>query len=146
VTVYLPWVDRAPAQVDEHRSTAVPGSETVLLVDDDAAVRAVAQKALMAVGYHVVAVEGGLQALVELQRRAGAVDLLLTDVVMPGLSGPDLASRALSEYPRIRVLFMSGYQDETIARHGVLADGVQFIAKPYRLDALRAKVRAVLDA
>jgi two-component system, cell cycle sensor histidine kinase and response regulator CckA len=105
----------------------------------------VVRRVLAFAGYQVLTAEHGDDALRVLREHHGQVDLLLTDVVMPGLNGSELARRVAAIYPALRVLFTSGYADDAIARHGVLVQGVQFIAKPYSLQALAAKVREVLD-
>ena len=144
-TIVLPWTTPAvPSPAPPPRSLAV-GHETILVVDDNREIREVVDRVLAFAGYQVLTAEHGEDALRVLREHGGQVDLLLTDVVMPGLNGGELARRVAVSHPALRVLFTSGYADDAIARHGVLAQGVEFIAKPYSLQALAAKVREVLD-
>ena len=122
------------------------GSETVLLAEDEPAVRAIAQQALERHGYTVLAAPSGAAALALAAQHAATIDLLLTDVVMPGMSGRDLADRLTAQRPGIRVLYISGYTDNAIVRHGMLEPGLAYLQKPFRPHALVRKVREVLDA
>ncbi|HEV8304399.1 MAG TPA: response regulator [Gemmatimonadales bacterium] len=146
--VYLPRVDE-PAEPLEAPSTARPqnlrGTERILLVEDESAVRAVTRQLLQRNGYTVIeAPEGGV-ALTLLKGGQVSVDLLLTDVVMPGMSGRELAERAVTGRPDLRVLFMSGYTDDAVVRHGILEAGLNYLQKPFHPGALLRKVRDVLD-
>ena len=148
--VYLPQVD-APAD-PVRRSTVDPpeslrGSETILLVEDEAPVRAVTRQLLERNGYTVLEAPDGPAALALLDggTRGAAVDLLLTDVIMPGMSGRELADQLVARQPRLRVLFMSGYTDDAVVRHGMLEPGLAYLEKPFRPPALLRKVREVLD-
>ncbi len=141
----------ARAHLDDRKTPAgVPlrprGTETVLLVEDDAAVRGVALRMLTHSGYRVFEVAGGEAALAFLAQHPGRVDLLLTDVMMPGMDGATLAERVKAAHPHVKRLFMSGYPGEVIARHGTFVPDVNFISKPFSPDALAALVRRVLDA
>jgi CheY-like chemotaxis protein len=121
------------------------GSETVLLVEDEAIVRNLGVRILAGLGYRVMHAGNGDEAI-ELARDHGErIDLLLTDVVMPGMSGRELANRLTCLHPETRMLFTSGYTDDAIVHHGVLDEGVSFIGKPYSHTALARKVREVLD-
>ena len=146
--VYLPRVD-APATPGPRASVAESvtptGTETILLVEDDDRVRDVTRRILVAAGYRVLPAARPEIALDLLARHAGRVDLLLSDVVMPGMSGPELARRALELVPGIRVLYQSGYSDAAIAPHGALEGGAALLAKPFTAGSLRRKVREVLD-
>jgi len=146
--IYLPRVD-APVE-----SAAPPapverpprGSETVLLAEDEPAVRAIARQALERQGYTVLAAPSGADALALAAQHGATIHLLLTDVVMPGMSGRDLADRLTAKRHGIRVLYISGYTDNAIVRHGMLEPGLAYLQKPFRPDALVRKVREVLDA
>lgn len=144
--IYLPRSGEVAAAARPATLQLTGGDETVLVVDDDADVLAVIQRTLRHAGYPVLVAGSGDQALEILRQHEGRVDLVLTDVAMPGVGGRELADRVRADYPNVRVLFSSGYAESIIARHGVRAEGVQFIAKPYSLQALTRKVRDVLDA
>jgi signal transduction histidine kinase/CheY-like chemotaxis protein len=122
------------------------GSETVLVVEDEPQLRALMRRTLAGRGYAVLEAEHGRQALEIAAAHPGAIHLLLTDVVMPHLSGKELAERLLALRPGLRVLFISGYSDEAIERHGVLTPGAMYLQKPVLPDALARSVREVLDA
>ena len=147
--VYLPRAN-APADPVEHPdtdSTAVPGgTETILLVEDEAPVRTVTRQLLERNGYTVLEAADGPTALSMLDGNGAGthVDLLLTDVVMPGMSGRELAEHLRKSRPKLRVLFMSGYTDDAVVRHGMLEPGLAYLEKPFRPPALLRKVREVL--
>ncbi len=142
----FPRAEGEPATTPAAREPeTLGGSETILLVEDEAAVREVTASELESLGYRVIRCEGGEQALSAAAHSAG-LDLLLTDVVMPGMDGRELCARMTAARPGLRVLFTSGYGEEVIARHGVLHDGARLIEKPYSRQALAAAVRAALDA
>ena len=122
------------------------GTETILLVDDEDGVRALTRHVLAACGYTVLDVVDGHEALALADTRTGAIDLLITDVVMPGLGGPEVAEQISRRFPGIRVLFVSGYTDDAVIRHGLSEQGVNFLQKPFSPPELAAKVRDVLDA
>ena len=145
--IYLPRVD-TPTEAAALPAPAVQparGSETVLLAEDEPAVRAIAQQALERHGYTVLAAPSGADALARAAQHGATIHLLLTDVVMPGMSGRDLADRLTAQRPGIRVLYISGYTDNAIVRHGMLEPGLAYLQKPFRPDALVRKVREVLD-
>ena len=149
VKVYLPRVPgvaEAPAPSPAPAPREVRGGhETVLLVEDAAPVRALARRSLEAHGYRVLDASDGPGAL-ELSARHGApIDLLVTDVVMPGMSGRELAERLAPVRPGMKVLYTSGYTDDAMVRQGVLNAGVAFLQKPFVPDSLARKVREVLD-
>jgi CheY-like chemotaxis protein len=121
------------------------GQETILLAEDEEAVRKLAATALERSGYHVIAAPDGKAALDAATAHGGPIDLLLTDVIMPGLNGHDLAERFSRIYPEARVLFMSGYAGEALTAQGVLDPRVAFLAKPFVPSELARKVREVLD-
>jgi len=145
--IYLPRVD-AEVSREEAPETPVPlpsGSETVLLVEDDLTVLMLASEMLRMNGYTVIQAHDGREALDLVRRHGQPIHLLLTDVVMPEMSGRQLAQGVADIQPGIRVLYMSGYTDGVIAHHGVLDAGVAYLQKPFTADFLARKVREVLD-
>lgn len=145
--IYLPRVAEAAApavQLDAPSDTP-RGTEVVLLVEDEPAVRHLAVRVLHAQGYTVLEAGNGDEALQVIQAHSGVIDLLVTDVVMPEMSGKALADQVVRRYPAIRVLFISGYTDRAIVHHGQLEQDVFFLQKPFTLRALAQKVREVLD-
>ena len=145
--IYLPRVD-APAEsaVVAAVGPVARGTETVLLAEDSAAVRAVARQVLERQGYTVLEAPDGELALHLAQRHAGPIHLLLTDVVMPGMSGRQLADRLVPARPDMKVLYASGYTDDSVVRHGVLEEGTPYLQKPFTPESLARKVRDVLDS
>ena len=121
------------------------GEETILVVEDDPAVRRITRLVLERRGYDVREASSAAEAL-ELAAGLPHVHLVVSDVVMPGMSGPDLVRRLQGRWPRVRVLFMSGYIDDAVTRHGVLGLGSGFLQKPFSAEALAEKVREILDA
>jgi len=146
-TVFLPAAASAspPAADATMVANLSEGSETILLVEDEDDLRAMAAEVLGMMGYTVLQAGSGEEALGIWKEHASGIDLLLTDVVMPGMSGGELVRQATSSRPDTKVLYMSGYTDDTIVRHGVFASAAAFIQKPFRLQALSRKVREVLD-
>ena len=130
------------------RSEEATGSrrQTILLVEDAKRVREVVREILEMSGYEVLEARHGAEALQISSRHHGPILLMVTDVVMPEMSGRELAQRLAPLRPDMRVLYMSGYTDDAIVKHGVLDAGIAFIAKPFTPDALAAKVREVLDS
>jgi CheY-like chemotaxis protein len=120
------------------------GGETILLVEDDPAVRRMAAEVLLSLGYRVLAAPSGADALRIAARHEGRLDLLLTDVVMPGMTGPELAIQFLSQFPHVRTLYISGYTDDVIERHGVRGRAVRVLQKPFTHESLSQTVREVL--
>ncbi|MDX2018778.1 MAG: ATP-binding protein [Deltaproteobacteria bacterium] len=144
--LYFPRIDAAPvAPVVTVASTAVGGTETILVVEDDMQIREVVCRVLQRSGYQVIEAKGPLECLELMTGHTSRIDLLLTDVVMPQLNGPELARKIQALHPEIKVLFISGYTDDAIVHHGVLAPGVQFLQKPLTPRALTTRVREVLD-
>lgn len=122
------------------------GSETILLVEDDAQVRALARTILHKHGYRVLEADGGAAAMRMCVTHAGAIDLMLTDVVMPEMSGRQVAEAARLMRPEMRILYMSGYTDDAIVQHRVLEAGVYLLQKPITPDSLLHKIRQVIDS
>jgi two-component system cell cycle sensor histidine kinase/response regulator CckA len=145
--IHLPALSEAaePAVV-RARTEAPEGKETILLVEDDALVRELARRILTRLGYMVLAHENGVKAIQAAERHEGPIHLLVTDVIMPGMNGRELAVHLVARRPSIRTLFSSGYTDDIVVHHGLVDAGLQFLGKPYTPQALAAKVRAVLDA
>lgn len=147
--IYLPRVYREPpatAVADRSRETEPGRGATVLLVEDEELVRSAAREILESRGYRVLVAREPGEALLLCESHPGPIDLLLTDVVMPGMNGREMADRIQRLRPDIAVLFMSGYTDNAIVHHGVLDAGVWFLAKPFTPERLSAKVAEVLDS
>ena len=145
--IYLPRDEQGVEDTAalERRPPPSRGSETVLLVEDDPQVRLVARTILRHDGYNVLEAPGATEALEIGERYSGRIHMLLTDVVMPGLSGSQLAERAVALRPELRVLYMSGYADHSLAQHGILDTAIDFVQKPITREALLRKIREVLD-
>ncbi|HTQ62736.1 MAG TPA: PAS domain S-box protein [Candidatus Solibacter sp.] len=145
--VYLPRVDGlAEPKPDDVKVPAVrKGTETVLLVEDEGAVRELASRILNASGYFVLPAQDAREAEHLSANHLGEIHLLLTDIMMPGIGGRELARRITARHPRARVLYMSGYTDNVLAQGGVLEEGLWFLQKPFTPAALAQKVRDVLD-
>jgi PAS domain S-box-containing protein len=145
--IYLPRVDEAPTASQQAMSaTSLLGTETILLTEDAPALRATAHQILERYGYTVLDAPSSTAALTLARARSGPIHLLLTDVVMPGMSGRELAERFIAKRPGVKVLYMSGYTDDAVVRHGVLRPGIAYLQKPFTPDTLARKVREVLDS
>lgn len=145
--VYLPRLDGRAEELESHRYDTMPqGNETIVVVEDEEMVRTLATRVLTQLGYRVYAYSDGIEALAALEKLEDDVDLLITDVVMPGMNGKALAEQLTQLRPDLVVLYTSGYTENTIAHHGVLDPGIHFIGKPYTPPALAVKVRDLLDA
>jgi len=145
--LYFPRSDQQadPLPVHPPQLTDLRGNETVLLVEDDAGVRKIVRAILQRHGHTVIETSNGADALAAAREHPGVIDLLLTDVIMPGMSGRSLALELQTLRPALRVLYMSGYTDHSVVHHGVLEPGIAFLQKPITSDALMRKVRDALD-
>jgi len=147
--MYLPAsVEGDPEESEPSRVRAEPsrGSETILVVEDDPSVRSLAHAFLASHGYEVLEAANGREALQICDRHQGPIHLLLTDVVMPEMSGLQLAQLLVPSHRGMKVLYMSGYTEETIVHHGVLDPRAALLSKPFSQDILAGKVREVLDS
>ena len=143
-SIYLPVASTGSVQQSQQEAVfVVSGRGSILLVDDEPGVRRCTAEALRSYGYRVLEAEDASKALSICAQEAEQIDLLLADVVMPGMSGPELASRLLQDRPQLKVLFMSGYTDTAEAFPGELRD-VEFIPKPFNLRELAARIQTVL--
>jgi PAS domain S-box-containing protein len=145
--IYLPRVDEAADEIsaqEDHRS--MKGWETILLVEDEEAVRELSQEILQDEGYQVLVATNGEEAIQLCQRYKGSIELVVTDVVMPKMSGPELARRLSSLRPAARTLFLSGYTNASITHNELLSSDVEFLQKPFSAEIFTRKVREILDA
>jgi CheY-like chemotaxis protein len=145
--IYLPRVEEPVIRpVKDDLPADLPGgTETVLIVEDEGMLRNLCVQILEQLGYRVLQARDGIEAIAEVQGYGDRIDLLLTDVVMPGMNGSELAAQLVAHNPGMKVLFTSGYTEDVISHHGVLAEGVSFIGKPYTPLTLARKIRGVLD-
>jgi PAS domain S-box-containing protein len=144
--IYLPRVREAvPTEAAKPQAEAPRGTETILVIEDDDTVREPVCEMLRLSGYTVLEARHGGEALLICERHKGAIHLMLSDVVMPQISGRELAQRVAPIRPEMRVLFMSGHTEDAILRHGVMNATMAFVQKPFTLEALGRKIRAVLD-
>ena len=144
--VYFPRVEAsgAPKSSSVQLPRVEGGTETILLVEDEDGVRELIREILVGNGYTVLVAANGDDALGISERNAGEIQLTITDVVMPKMSGRDVAARLLSQRPMMKVLFMSGYTSDSVVHHGVLDEGISFLEKPFTPSSLARKVREVL--
>jgi PAS domain S-box-containing protein len=148
-TVYIPTAQGEAEIIAPEKPTRQgppKGSETILLAEDESGVREVARRFMEMQGYTVLEADGPLQAIQLAEARTQRIDLLVSDVVMPTMSGPELAQRVAVSHPEIKVLYISGYTHDAIAQHGVLQSGVFLLQKPFTRDSLATTVRKVLDS
>lgn len=146
--VFLPTVAEPADAAAAHASAgaAISGTETIVVVEDNELVRTLARDILNANGYKVIEFPGGEECLRTLESRKPRIDLLLTDVVMPRMNGKELHAKLSEVYQGLKVLYMSGYTRDVISHHGVLEGGVNFIQKPFSVEGLSSKVRAILES
>jgi CheY-like chemotaxis protein len=147
--IYLPRAGDGPEPAASARAAEGPlptGTETILLAEDEEIVRLLARELLQRLGYVVLEARSGVAALEIAGRHKGPIHLLLTDVVMPRMSGRELAQALASGHPETRVLYMSGYTGEAIVRHGVVEPGVAFLQKPFTPGALARRIRKILES
>jgi CheY-like chemotaxis protein len=146
VSVYLPvTAERPTAPIAEGKSSTPRGTETVLVVEDHAGARSMVARMLRGLGYTVLTAETAALGLEHLERRAGDVDLLLTDVVLSGIGGRELSEVVAERYPSVRVLFASGYTDDATLKKRFAEEGLPLLPKPFTREALARKVREVLS-
>jgi len=148
--IYLPRVDAATLHLEASQPAAIteppgPGRETVLLVEDEETLRQLTRQSLQNQGYSVIDAADGGAALRLSQAHKGPIHLLLTDVIMPGMNGRELANHLSPYRPEMKVLYMSGYTENHIGHNGTLDQGITLLQKPFTLPALNAKVREMLD-
>jgi len=145
--VYMPRLEGAIAAEDRREPAQAPGGdETILLVEDEKAVRSLQRRVLSESGYALLEAGQAEEALRLAMGHPGVIHLLVTDIVMPHMSGVQLAERLKTIRPGIRVLFLSGHTNDAMLKHGVLEAEVSFLQKPFTPPALRRKIREVLDA
>jgi CheY-like chemotaxis protein len=147
---YFPRVDAREEAATNQYPLGLPrperGQETILLVEDEVNLRRLARQYLETQGYKILEAEDGAVALQIVSGHQGTIDLLLTDVIMPGMNGRQLARQIAAQIPDVRVLYMSGYAENAIAHNGMLDAGINLLQKPFSLPALKDKVREVLDS
>jgi CheY-like chemotaxis protein len=145
--IYFPRIigESDPVEVSIISNEIPGGKETILLVEDEPIVRDYANKLLKRLGYNVFSCAGGQEALMVINEQSCEFNLLMTDVVMPGMNGRELAEKVKAECKEIKVLFTSGYTEDVVVHHGVLEAGLNFIGKPYTPQMLAQKIRRALD-
>jgi two-component system, cell cycle sensor histidine kinase and response regulator CckA len=145
--IYLPRVDQPAVRVTGELPSliTVRGTETILLVEDDEMVRQLIKEVLLMNGYKVLEANNGATALLLTQQYKEPIDLLLTDIVMPEMSGRKLAERMSETHPQMQVIYMSGYTTDTVIHHGISSNVVNFIEKPFKFEELTTRIREVLD-
>ena len=144
--IYLPRADEARQEVGKTAREDLPrGGETILVVEDEEKVRRLTTRILQGQGYKVLEAACGTDALNVCSEQNKAIQMVLTDVVMPGMNGRQLADQLKLLYPYMKIVYMSGYTDNAIVHHCILENGVNFIQKPFTIDALTRKLRDVLD-
>jgi CheY-like chemotaxis protein len=146
-TIYLPTVDEVTTAAEAHKAPDRPphGTETVLLVEDEQGVRTLVRDGLRRYGYTVLEARNGVEAFLMSNQHQGPIHLLVTDVVMPGMSGREVAHQLVSLHPDLKVLYISGYIDDAGLRSGADRARTGFLQKPFTPEALARKVRDMLD-
>ena len=144
--IYLPLIEAKPEPIFIQPATpqSPSGTETILVVEDDKLLREFICEVLVTNGYSIISASNGSEALELTLQRKNKIDLLLTDVVMPGMSGRTLAAQMMESHPALKILYMSGYTENAIVHHGVLDRGVELIQKPFTIGMLARKVREIL--
>jgi two-component system, cell cycle sensor histidine kinase and response regulator CckA len=144
--VYLPVVElEKKSRLVARVGVLAKGSETLLLVEDSDPMRALSRSLLESAGYSVIEAPTPAEALEIIRSDPGTISLMITDVVMPGMSGRQLAEQIAPLRPEMQVLYVSGYTDDAVVNHGVLESGMAFLQKPFTREALTRKVRELLD-
>ncbi len=144
--IYLPTASNATITEDPSQPRIVRGgTEQILLVEDEASVRKITRTILERLGYSVIEADAPLAALELADALTQPPRLIVTDVILPGMNGKEMALELSKRWPGVRVLYLSGYPGDAIVRHGVLDEGVAFLGKPFTADGLALKVRQVLD-
>ncbi len=145
--IHFPRIDAPVMEPEQRRESgaAITGDETILVVEDDSAVRGAAARILEAAGYSVLTAANGIEALALSEQEEHGIDVLLTDVIMPRMSGTELSRRLNEKYPGMRTIFTSGYADHAAINHGLLTSSANFVSKPFSSRALTKKIRHVLD-
>jgi CheY-like chemotaxis protein len=145
--IYLPRVDDIATRAQEEKPGSLQrGAETVLLVEDEASLRGLLHEALETNGYSVLVARDGAEAVQIAEAHVGPIQIMVTDVIMPGLTGPQIVDLVAPIHPKMRVLYISGYSGEPITRHGLIGPGRAFLSKPFGPETLLRKVRESLDA
>jgi DNA-binding NtrC family response regulator len=148
IKVYLPRVEEALSESQKQKSLAFPrrGSETILLVEDEGGVRALVRETLEMNGYTVLEARNSKEAVELCEHNPAPIHMILSDVIMPEMNGPELVKLLQSRRPDLKVLFMSGYTDDVISHHSILNHSTPFLEKPFTPDVLVHRVREILDS